>query len=202
MKKIILLSLLSFALVGSIFAAETDIQDGIVNLADIGEASGTSANTTFHVQAEATGSELGLLLKYGNTDINANEVDIDDIIKKSNTENWDVFGADQTTDNFYFFGYGRAIALRTVDISLAASNFLKDSGDDIGFDSLVTPTFTSSQGAVTAFDNLVIPKTNAVGGTYLEEYFQIVWNGSGSTVKDTAPAGTYTSTITVTVANN
>ncbi|MCY1151951.1 MAG: hypothetical protein PQJ49_10085 [Sphaerochaetaceae bacterium] len=188
MKKILTLAIISIATTASLFA----LSSGVITLPTSSVASPTSS---FNVEAKASESDLGLLLKYGETSSEATLVE--ETITKDlldTGESWDVFGVEQT-GNFYFFGIGRASSSKNVNVKATASEF---SNGDV--DTGVTPEI-SGYDSVDGW-NITIAATNDLNtGTYANTQFYLSWDGTDSSVADTAPAGTYTSQITLTVTD-
>ena len=179
MKKTLILTIALLAMSSSLFAAL--ISSGVL---DVPATNADSPMPThFFVQAEASESAQGLLLKYGTSDTNAQLVN--GTIKKSNSENWDVFGV-ESTNNFYFFGTGRAADVKNVTITPTVGPFKTGS-----FTTDVQPVVSglSSENVW----NIAIPAVNPVGtGTYTGSTFKVSWDGTSSanlTGANLAPAG-------------
>lgn len=196
MKKTLILTIALLAISTSLFAIVFDMP------ASGGEATGT--NSTFIVEAKASESDLGLLLKYGPNELDATLVGEATVIKSDTAVDWDVFGANQETKNFYFFTTGRAAAGQPVTVNASIGTFLLSDGSQAGFDSLVQPVIVPNavapaySSAQAAFE-INIPAVSS--SKYANKYFRIFWNGKSASTTATAPAGTYTALVTLNVTD-
>ncbi len=182
MKKLILLTVISLTIVGSIFA--DNITNGVLPVPT------DTAGKQFFVEAKASETEQGLLLKYGDTAATA--VLVNETITKSSTESWNVFGNEETK-SFYFFGTGRASGPKTVGVTASASTF-QNGTEDTG----VQPTITGYDAANGW--SITIAAANPVGtGQDTGTNFTVAWDGTNSANINTTPAGTYTTTITLVI---
>lgn len=192
MKKFLLLLFIVSLSVGALFA-ETDIVNGVIPLPEVG----TPETKNFDVIAEVASDELGLLLKYGDSDSTA-AVITDDIESNTGTA-WDVSDENGETNNFYFFGTGRESNTATYAVTITPAEFLRENtGDSSGVTPQVKYLSDSLEYAALSL-SLTINATNPVAGTYIDNSaFQIVWNGTS--LLAAAPAGTYASIVTVDIA--
>ncbi len=188
MKKLLSLAIISIATTTSLFA----LSSGVITLPTSTTATPTSS---FNVEAKASESDLGLLLKYGTSSAEATLVE--DTITKSDItggESWDVFGV-ETTNNFYFFGIGRAASSKSVNVKATATAF---SNGEISTG--VVPVI-SGYDEINGWDITIDATNDLNSGTYADTQFYLSWDGTESTVAATAPAGIYTSQITLTVTD-
>lgn len=186
MKKILTLAITLLATTTSLFA----LSSGVITLPT---ESVTTPTSSFNVEAKASESDLGLLLKYGTSAESATLVEetIKDDLEEG--ESWDVFGV-ETTENFYFFGIGRASDSKNVNVEATASEF---SNGDVSTG--VTPVISGYEDG--GWDITIDATNDLNSGTYADTQFYLSWDGSTSDVASTAPAGIYTSQITLTVTD-
>jgi hypothetical protein len=185
MKKLFTIAAILIIASTAIFADEID--NGVVILPTT-----SSAETTyFTVTAEAVASQQGLLLKYGTSEQDA--ILVDGTITKSIDENWNVFGNEET-NYFFFFGTGRGSSPKDLQISAVAGEFLNGN-----INSGVTPEIIGSSS--TSSWTVSIPVANPLTGTSLSTSFKLQWDGTNSTEFDSAPAGLYQSTVTLSVTD-
>lgn len=186
MKKFIALTIVAFIFTSTAFAQT--ITNGVLIL----PTAATPEDSSFFVEAKASETEQGLLLKYGDTSASAELVT--DTITKSETESWDVFGNEETK-NFYFFGTGRATSIKSVNVSASPSTF-QNGQEDTG----VQPTITGYDS--TNGWTLNIPAANPVGvGQYLGTTFTVTWDGTNSSNIGTTPAGSYYTEVTLSISS-
>jgi len=187
MKKILSITLILLITSAAIFAAP--ISSGIVVL-PVG-ASPINENTSLFVEAKVSSLEQGLVLKYGDSPTTATLVD--DVITKSASEAWEVFGNEETK-NFYFFGTGRAANAKSLLITATPTTFQNGA-----VDTAVQPTIT---GYLAPGWTVAIAAANPIGGNYTGTTFTVAWDGTTSPNISSIAAGTYTTEITLNVVNN